>query len=439
MGILDFFRHMIDDDDEEYELEDELDDELEEEYYDDSDDGRIDGGDDEEDYEYIERYSTKDTDDSDSEYYKRLEKNAPGRVDISSFDDSDIHSYIKSQGDIIKDAANEIDMADEEYDTVTSYFSDIQLIDAAPDDVRDDIEKTAEQIAELTVDRRIYRTGENRISQHTFFRMERLEPHMPDALIEFQNNEAYCETVRKDMRMLEGEMMSLRADARDLIRKQKSVLSMAKMSAIGLFFVFCIFIIASVAMGEIAGILFTIVISLSAFIAIGLLWMLQNTKRQFAITQKKINRAEVLLNKVKIKYVNIASTVDYQCEKYGVKNSYELSSQYELYLDVRKEQQRIARMTEQLSDSEIHLEGILKSLSLYDPHIWLAQVKALIDPKEMVEVRHGLSTRRQKLRARIKYNQNRIDEARADIAGAAAAHPEYSDEVQIILDQYAHR
>ena len=33
MGILDFFRHMIDDDDEEYELEDELDDELEEEYY----------------------------------------------------------------------------------------------------------------------------------------------------------------------------------------------------------------------------------------------------------------------------------------------------------------------------------------------------------------------------------------------------------------------
>lgn len=50
-----------------------------------------------------------------------------------------------------------------------------------------------------------------------------------------------------------------------------------------------------------------------------------------------------------------------------------------------------------------------------------------------------MSTRRQKLRARIKYNQNRIDEARADIAGAAAAHPEYSDEVQIILDQYAHR
>ena len=96
-------------------------------------------------------------------------------------------------------------------------------------------------------------------------------------------------------------------------------------------------------------------------------------------------------------------------------------------------------MSEQLSDSEIHLEGILKSLSLYDPHIWLAQVKALIDPKEMVEVRHGLSTRRQKLRARIKYNQNRIDEARADIAGAAADHPEYSVEGQIILDQNAHR
>ena len=36
-------------------------------------------------------------------------------------------------------------------------------------------------------------------------------------------------------------------------------------------------------------------------------------------------RAVTLLNKTKIKYVNIAGSVDYQYEKYGVKNSYQLS------------------------------------------------------------------------------------------------------------------
>ena len=415
MGIFDFFRRIIGSDDEdEYDPEDEF---IEEEY----------------DDEYNDRY---DSGQKFLNYEEMEEKAAFENVDITSIDKHDIKSYIKSQCDIMEDATHEIRLANEEYTSVTSYFSDIQLIETAPPEIKDEIAKMAEQISELTVDRRIFKSGENRLSQNAFYRMEKLEPNMPDALIEFQNNEAYYETVKKDMRMLEGEQMSLRSEARDLYKKQNSIRSMAKMSVIGLCVVFGIFLIASLAIGEITSWLFSAVIGLAALIAIGLLWMLQTTQRQVGLTQRKLNKATGLLNKVKIKYINIAATVDYERAKYGVKNSYELVAQYELYLQIRKEQESVARMTQQLSESEIRLESLLKQLKLYDPHIWLAQVKALVDPKEMVEVRHGLSTRRQKLRSKIKYNENRIDEAKTNITNVAVSNPEYKSEVLSIIEQY---
>lgn len=415
MGIVNFFKRMLDDEDSEYDF----DDEFAGEGYD-------------ENNQYDDDYDV----DTLSDYQAMEQAAAPQNIDITKLNSNDISGYIKNQCDIMEDAAREIKIANEEYKAVTSYFSDIQIIEAAPDEIRSEIQKMAEQISELTVDRRIFKSGENRLSQNAFFRMEMLEPYMPDALIEFQNNEAYYEAVRKDMRMLEGEQLSLRADAKDLYKRQRSIRSMAKMSAVGLFIVFGIFLIAAFAMEEIAAVLFTIVIALAALIAIGLLWMLQMAQRKVKLTQQKLNKATSLLNKVKIKYINIASTVDYEREKYGVKNSYELSAQYEMYLEIREEQRRIAMMTEQLSESEVRLESLLKQLKLYDPHIWLAQVKALIDAREMVEVRHGLSTRRQKLRAKIKYNENRIDEAKINITNIAVNNPERKNEVLSIIQQY---
>ena len=85
------------------------------------------------------------------------------------------------------------------------------------------------------------------------------------------------------------------------------------------------------------------------------------------------------------------------------------------------------------------LELILKGLQLYDPHIWLAQVKALINPKEMVEVKHELSMRRQKLRMQIEYNMNRLDEVKLDIKRVMISNPEYTDEVLRIIENYENR
>lgn len=406
MGLIAFIKNKINS------LADDDEDEFDDEYYDDSE------------YEDID----------DEEVEEEVANEFP--EDIKKYTVTDVQNYIKNQCDIMDDAAKEITKIQKEYDEVKNYFSDIQIIETAPDEIRDEINRTALTVAELVVDRRIYKSGENRMSQRDFFKMERLDPYMPDALFEFQNNEAYYETVKKDMRMLEGEQLGLRQEASDLIKRQKNILLASKASAIMLFLVFGVFAIATVVMGELGQLLFTIVIALAGVLVVGLVWMLMSTKREAKIVELKLNRAAMLLNKVKIKYINIAATVEYEREKYAVKDSRELGNLYQTYLMVRKEQKKVAAMTEQLSDAEVKLEGLLKQLVLFDPHVWLGQVKALIDPKEMVEVRHGLSSRRQKLRSKIQYNENRIDEAKTNITQVAIARPDCKAEVLAVISQY---
>lgn len=379
----------------------------------------------------------EEDDDGSIDDFRHMEEEAEiEKVDVKRLDPRDVVGYTRGQCEIMEEAAAEIKMATAEYDAVKSYFSDIQLIDVAPVEIKTEIEKLAEELTELKVDRRIFKSGENRMTQHEYCAMERLEPDMPDVLIEFRNNEAYYETVKKDMKLLEGEQAALRLDARELKRRQQNVLDMAKVSVIGLCFVIGILFVATAALGEAGIILFSIVLFLSALLAIGLYAMLSTARRNVLITQKKLDKATTLLNKIKIKYVNIASTVEYERAKYNVKNSHELNAQYNLYLEVKSERKRVAMMTEQLSETEVKLETLLRQLDLYDPHIWLAQSKALIDPKEMVEVRHELTTRRQKLRAKIRYNENRIEEAKKNIMWIAVNNPDKKRDVMEILDNY---
>jgi len=57
----------------------------------------------------------------------------------------------------------------------------------------------------------------------------------------------------------------------------------------------------------------------------------------------------------------------------------------------------------------------LKRLGVKDTEIWFTQARALIDSKEMVEVRHDLNVRRQKLRDQLDYNAGIIEECQEEI------------------------
>ena len=167
--------------------------------------------------------------------------------------------------------------------------------------------------------------------------------------------------------------------------------------------------------------------------------LLKVTERNVIITEIKLNKATALLNKVKIKFINAANTLDYEYTKFGVKSSYELDKKYRLYEEMKKEQIRMLDMTSSLNSAENELENMLSNLGLYNPHIWLGRVRAIINPKEMVEVRHEINTRRYKLRQQIEYNEKRIDEAKENIKKITLSNPAHSDGAMRVIEMYEKR
>ena len=117
-------------------------------------------------------------------------------------------------------------------------------------------------------------------------------------------------------------------------------------------------------------------------------------------------------------------------------SSYQPEQKYKTYLDMKEEQHKLMKMTSSLNEAEQELHGLLKQLGLFESHIWLGQVKALLNPREMVEIRHALNVRRQKLRSQIEYNEGRINEAKQNIKSIAAKNPKYAGEALKVVEMY---
>ena len=204
--------------------------------------------------------------------------------------------------------------------------------------------------------------------------------------------------------------------------------------------VFVIFILISAASpdDEHIGMFITVVI-LALTLSLGLFAYLKSTERKVYVTEVKLNKATALLNKYKIKYVNAVNVLEYEYSKYAVKSAFELEQKFQAYVEMKDEQRKILEITSNLNEAEAELTDILRQLGVIDTHIWIGQVKAILNPKEMVEVRHNLSIRRQKLREQIEYNESRIEDARNNIKNVTKKNKVHAKEAMQVLEIYEKR
>ena len=145
--------------------------------------------------------------------------------------------------------------------------------------------------------------------------------------------------------------------------------------------------------------------------------------------EKGINRIIMLHNRVKIRYVNNTNLLDYLYMKYKVSSAKEFQSLWEKYKVEKEERKRYREAELELDERQQELLNILKCYQVKDPAIWLHQTAALLDNKEMVEIRHGLIIRRQSLRRRMDYNREMIIEKRKEeIKELAESYPQYADD-----------
>ena len=118
-----------------------------------------------------------------------------------------------------------------------------------------------------------------------------------------------------------------------------------------------------------------------------------------------------------------------------MKNAYELSYIYEEYLEAVKQREKFRANNDQLEYYNKELIYTLEKQMLYDAKVWLNYTNAIIDPREMVELKHELITRRQKLRARIEYNTNVMDNTKKELLKSKKRLDEPSAQIDQIINK----
>ena len=313
------------------------------------------------------------------------------------------------------DAAREFEDAKLEYDRVTNYLNDVEIVEGLDEESGKPIYDAAYNISRLSNARSEFMKAEQKISDSQFLQMQELEDEIPDAIKRLKSNEEYLDTIKKDLKYLEGEKASCEINKLEAQRTQKQL----RTCAITLFFLFGTIMFVLLVAYSLFSVDTRIMMAIFAFLAvcIGAYVFLnfQECSRQIKKSDSCRNRAVSLENRVKIKYVNMKNAVDYACAKYHVKNSYDFNYVYEQYMETVRDRERFRRTSDELEHYNRELIRLLSKYEFYDVKVWLNYSNAIIDKKEMVELKHDLLVRRQKLRARMEYNINAIAQLRSDI------------------------
>jgi len=348
-------------------------------------------------------------------------------------DQREIGHHVLDHCEQIIEAAREVSDEKKEYEIVTNYLKDIETLTDLPDAEKEPIRKAAESICQLDHTRNEYLNTSKKLSDVQFVMMEQMEADIPDAIRRLQTNEAYQTTVKSDMSYLEGEKMQWTLLRSELLH-EKYILRVASyivFSAFILLMVLLVVLQSGFSMDITWGwiVIAALAVGSGAFIFI----RYQNATTGIVRAEINANHAIELLNRTKVKYVNITNAVDYACEKYHVKNSHEFEYQWGQYLEAVKERERYMRTNDELEYYKKKLVGLLKDYGLYDTHVWTEQPYALLQAGEMSEIKHNLLVRRQKLRARIQYNSNIVEEERAQVDRLMELHPEYEEKIRDII------
>lgn len=342
-------------------------------------------------------------------------------------------AFVQNCCDIINEANRQRMETKKEYEVVTSYLADIQRIDMLPANAKKSVVDSARRILNLNEERQKMQKITPKI---TIAQRNALEPYENTILEEIrriEENEEYLSRINSDLRQLESEKASLDYELEDVMDRDEQGRKILKFAGVFItVFLIFLFVIQEVAKKDIQ-------IPLILTIAFGVVvigyFYFANRKNQYDVKVAEIKKNKViqLLNKVKIKYINCTNLLDYEYEKFHVTSAKELHYHWQEYMKIVDEERRFQKLADMIDLYNHELIQALKQNGIVDAAVWTYQPEALVESKEMVEVRHRLNVRRQKLRQRIDYNNNQEEQARTSLRTFREKNRAYDSETLFIL------
>lgn len=373
---------------------------------------------------------------------KQKEKNFEKKMEelnVSVLSDKDLKKSKRIEQHVIECLEQIIDISKvreeelEEYQVVNSYLEDIQILEDMPEEERGKINDIASNVVQLNAARTEFLNSAKKISDTQFALLEQKEKEIPAAIKRLSANEKYQETIKRDMKYLEREKSEWKF--------QKEYLSHQKKRLTNLLYVFVGLAVTAAVLLLILQFGFQVELEyvwmgyvLVTVAAISFLYLkMMKDSSDIAVAERNANRAIQLQNKVKLRYVGITNAIDYACEVYHVKSSKELNQDWEYYMDAVRERERYQRTNEDLEYFNGRLVRMLTKYKMYDTQIWVVQAQALIEPKEMVEIKHALITRRQKLRGTMEDQMTEMRSLRGEVEQLRGRIGTMKDKIEDII------
>lgn len=323
-----------------------------------------------------------------------------------------------------------------EYQTVNAYLSDIQILETLPEEQAEEILNCAKKVVVLDKDRRDFGRSMSKLNERQYSHLRENEENISQILKQMAEDEKYCESVKTDMRYLEGERTGLKME----LQEQKNLLyllaGISKIGIVAFVVLMLLFIVLNYGYDKDTSMYIYTLVGVAAVFTAVVFYLQNRTENEMKLTKLRLNRAIGLLNKIKLKYVNIAGRLSYSYEKHGVRSAYQLNKMWGTYLTLKKEREVYNRASVRLIDAEEDLEALISRANVKDANIWVNQAYALVNKGDMEEIKNHLNKQRQKLKHSLDYNSDMIDKSRDEIKTIILSNKEHARELMGILDAY---
>lgn len=355
---------------------------------------------------------------------------------IDFYKEEERNRYINDCLEQMTEATKEMEHLNGEYSIVTAYLSDTEEVEALPSGERENLNITANRLKAIEQERQGYLSKKNRMPDSVYARMKEREGELESAIRKMKDAENYGTLVKQDLQRLAGERHAYAYRKDELYGMLANLRGMAVIFLVALVVCVVILVVLQVTL-EIDATVGYFVAVITAAIALTVLCMkYMDAKRELSRVDRAANRLVQLQNKVKIKYVNNTNLLNYLYLKYQVTNGKTLEKQYAQYQEEKEERNQYA---EAEAKKEYYMKQLAEQLSRYRvryPERFTARVDALLDRKELVEMRHELILRRQALRKQIEYNNDVLKNARSEIMEVAHLYPQYAEEIAEMVNKF---
>lgn len=385
-------------------------------------------------YRMISNPDLDDEEYRDTDEYSEKE----AEVRISDFDNKELRGeYVRNCLEKISEASKEMENLDYEYNLVTAYLEDMEEIEALSADEADYLKNCAKRVEMLQDSRDDFVERKRQMSDERFYQMERMIDEIEEGRRKLKDAENYHELVKKDLSRLDGEKHAYLYRKKEMMGVLADTKGMAVICVAA--FVLCLALLLVLQllldMDTKAGYLIT---ALAAAIAITVIYVKHmDAGKELKKVELGINKIIMLQNRVKIRFVNNKNLLDYLYLKYNVSSAEELENLWQKYAKEKEEREKYRQAELELDAAQQELLKMLKRYKITYPEVWLHQTEAILDKRDMVEIRHSLIIRRQSLRKRIEYNKETVARgAQKDIKELVERYPKYAGEILEMVEKY---